>query len=145
MLMKRINRSDPEKLFIVVKSVYSTASLTTGQAVNWDLTQADGVSVTKPAAGTGINFAGIVVQSIADEAYGMIQVYGYNSSVRVLPSVVAAAAGTPLDLPAANFALRTMITATTTGVVVTFPVGFSLEAYTLSGTTAAIACFIKAL
>ena len=36
MLFKRINRADPEKIFIVVKNSYSTASLTNGQAVIWD-------------------------------------------------------------------------------------------------------------
>ena len=36
MLLQRINRSDPEKIFIVVKNSYSTASLTNGQAVIWD-------------------------------------------------------------------------------------------------------------
>ena len=36
MLFQRINRSDPEKVFIVAKNTYSTASLSNGQAVNWE-------------------------------------------------------------------------------------------------------------
>ena len=54
MLMNRINRTDPEKVFIVVKNSFSTASLSNGQAVIWDYTaDADGVGVTKPTAGSG--------------------------------------------------------------------------------------------
>ena len=91
MLLQRINRSDPEKIFIVVKNTYSTASLTNGQAVIWDYaTDADGVGVTKPtdtfavkALHNGTAFAGIAAQTIASGAYGLIQVYGYHSAVRV--------------------------------------------------------------
>ena len=54
MLFQRINRNDPEKIFIVVYNSYSTANLTNGQPVIWDYAaDANGVSVTKPADGTG--------------------------------------------------------------------------------------------
>ena len=44
MLFKRISRSDPEKVFIVVYNSYDTAALTNGQAVQWDFnTDVDGV------------------------------------------------------------------------------------------------------
>jgi len=36
MQWQRINRTNPEKIFIVAKNTYSTASLTNGQAVMWD-------------------------------------------------------------------------------------------------------------
>lgn len=36
MLFQRINRSDPEKVFIIVKNSYSTASVTNGSALCWD-------------------------------------------------------------------------------------------------------------
>ena len=36
MLVQRANRTDPEKVFIVAKNSYSTASCTNGQAVIWD-------------------------------------------------------------------------------------------------------------
>ena len=51
MLFQRINRTDPEKVFLVAYNSYSTASLSNGQAVIWDFaTDADGVSVTMPSA-----------------------------------------------------------------------------------------------
>lgn len=86
MLWQRINRSDPEKCFIVVYNSYSTAAITVGQAVSWDYTtDANGVSVTKPtAAESGFQLAGIVADtSIAAGAYGLLQVYGYHPAVRV--------------------------------------------------------------
>lgn len=36
MLWQRINRGDPEKIFVTVFNSYSTAAITNGQAVNWD-------------------------------------------------------------------------------------------------------------
>ena len=36
MLFQRINRSNPEKVFIVAYNSYSTAAITVGQGVNWD-------------------------------------------------------------------------------------------------------------
>ena len=88
MLFQSINRTDPEKVFIVVKNSYSTASLTNGQAVTWDwTTDADGVSVSIPTAtenhAGGTDFAGIAAETIAHNAYGLLQVYGYHSAVKV--------------------------------------------------------------
>jgi hypothetical protein len=36
MLFQRISRTNPEKIFVIVKNSYSTASLTNGQPVIWD-------------------------------------------------------------------------------------------------------------
>ena len=88
MLIQRANRTDPEKVFIVVKNSYSTASLSNGQVAQFDYTtDADGVGVTKPVArGTahvGNVAAGIVAETIAHNSYGLVQVYGYHSGVRV--------------------------------------------------------------
>jgi hypothetical protein len=88
MLFQRINRSNPEKVFIVAKNSYSTASLTNGQAVIWDwTTDVDGVGVTLATAteneAAGIDVAGVAAATIAAGEYGLIQVYGYHSAVRV--------------------------------------------------------------
>lgn len=85
MLHQRIKRSDPERVFIVVKNGYDTASLTNGQCVMWDLSDADGVNVTKcsTALKRQSAFAGIVAETIVSGAYGLLQVYGYHGAVRV--------------------------------------------------------------
>lgn len=159
MLFKRINRADPEKIFIVAKQSYSTASATNGQAYMWDYaTDADGVGVTLPASGTGraghygTAFAGIAAETIAAGDYGLFQVYGYHSAVRVRSHTggnPAIAAGTGLTCKSAIFALESAppndAGATSTVTVSNYHwVGFALAAQA-SFTTKAIACFIKAL
>ena len=88
MLFQRINRSDPERIFVVVKNSYSSATLTNGQAVTWDwTTDANGVSVSIPTATAdvcgGTDAAGVIAESIAHGAYGLCQVYGYHSAAKV--------------------------------------------------------------
>lgn len=88
MLFQRVNRTNPEKIFLVAKNAYTTASLTNGQAVIWDWTNAvDGISVTLAVAtnlvSQGTDVAGIVSETIGSGDYGLLQVYGYHSAVRV--------------------------------------------------------------
>ena len=152
MLFQRVNRNDPEKVFIVVYNSYATAAITVGQGVIWDFAgDADGVGVTRPTApatNAGLAAAGVVAAaSFASGSYGLIQVYGYHSSVRmrtVTGGTPAIAAGRPLAINVAGsvFCLESMSTAST--VVTVFPMGFSLGA-TTGFTTAARAAFIKAL
>jgi hypothetical protein len=158
MLFKRISRTDPEKIFIVVKNSYSTASLTNGQAVVWDYaTDADGVGVTKPTDGTGraghygTAFAGIAAETIAHAAYGLVQVYGYHSAVRVrnwTGANPAIAAGTGLTCVSAVFCLESYPAAAAATSTLTLHnaqwAGFALAAQA-SWTTKAVAAFIKAL
>lgn len=146
MLFKRISRTSPEKMFVVAKNSYSTASLSNGQVVQWDYaTDADGVGVTVPAAASGVAVAGVVTQTIAHGDYGLVQVYGYHSSVRVRTATggsPAVAAGSPLVMQAAVFAFEGMSTAS--NVVLKSAAGFALAAQA-SFTTKAIAAFIKSL
>ncbi len=156
MLFQRINRSDPEKIFVVAKNSWSTASLTNGQAVVWDYTtDCDGVGVTKPPAMTisgGFPAAGIAAETIAAGSYGLIQVYGYHSAGRVrtisttgntFRTWISVAKGTPLTLPlSAAFCLEGIRTASKQ--FISWPCAFALAAQS-QATTAAIAVFIKAL
>jgi|TARA_Y100000310_G_scaffold71534_1_gene67379 hypothetical protein len=158
MLFQRINRSDPEKVFIVVKNSYSTASLTNGQSVIWDwTTDADGVGVTLATAtanvAAGTDFAGIASETIAAGAYGLLQVYGYHSAVRVRTitdsghvyheSRAAVAKGTRLTAGITTvFAMEGVTPAETAQIL--HPCGFAFAAQA-SFTTKAIAVFIKAL
>lgn len=160
MQWQRINRSSPEKIFITVYNSYATASLTNGQAVIWDYaTDANGVSVTKPTDATGRAghygkaFAGIAAETIAAGSYGLVQVYGYHSAVRVRTWTggnPAIAAGTGLTCPDAVFCLSSAppnlpAGATSTVTVANYEwVAIALAAQA-SWTTKAIACIIKAL
>ena len=155
MLMQRINRSNPEKIFVIAYNSYATAALTNGQAVEWDWgTDADGVSVTKPAANTtshGAAMAGVAAQTIAIAGYGLVQVYGYHSAVRCRTisttgngdnGYAAIAAGTPLvQGVTAGFMFEGKDISATNNLHVC---GFALAA-NASYTTKAIAAFIKCL
>ena len=158
MLFQRVNRTDPEKIFIVVQNSYSTATITNGQWVTWDwASAADGVGVSIPSAtenvSGGTDVAGCVAESIAHGSYGLVQVYGYHSAVRVRSltstghvyheSRGAVAKGTPLvgGITAA-FVLEGITPAETAQVL--HPCGFALAAQA-SYTTKTIAVFIKAL
>jgi len=158
MLFQRVNRTNPEKVFIVAKNSYSTASLTNGQAVIWDwTTDVDGVGVTLATAtenvSCGIDVAGIAAETIAAGSYGLLQVYGYHSAVRVRTmttsshvyneSLAAIAKGTPLVGGITTvFALEGITPAETAQVL--HPCGFALAAQA-SFTTKAIAVFLKCL
>jgi len=149
MLFQRIKRTDPEKVYVIAKNSYSTASLTNGQAVDWDyVADADGVGVTKPAAGAGVGFAscaGVAAETIAAGEYGLIQVYGHHSAIRVRTATggaVAGAAGVGIKPPAAAaFCFDTVeITGTHSGV----SCGVMGAANAL-WTTAAVKGFIRCL
>lgn len=157
MQFQHINRSDPEKVFIVAYNSTSTA-YTVGQAVIWDYaTDADGVGTTVPTDGTGraghygTAFAGIATGTIAASDYGLLQVYGYHSAVRVRTHTggnPAIAAGTGLTCVDAIYALASYPAAAAATSTITLHnadwVGFALAAQA-SWTTKAIAVFIKAL
>lgn len=158
MQFKRTNRSDPERVFMVFRNSYATAAMTNGQAAMFDYTtDVDGVGVTKPAARStthnGNVIAGIVAETIAAGAYGLVQVYGYHSAVRqrIATSGATLAAGKPLYAPAAAAfcleAARFICTtcSSTTKVSVLEPVAFALGASSTLWTTVAQAAFIKAL
>ena len=99
MLFQRVNRTDAEKVFVVVYNA-STGALTAGQAVVWDCgTSADGIRVTTPAAATLSAFAGLTTAGIANGAYGTVQVYGYCSFASVKPDITTALAAGKIMLP----------------------------------------------
>jgi hypothetical protein len=153
MIFKRINRDNPEQIFITAKNGYSTAALAAGQAVMWDLGDGDGVNVTRITNSTKrqLAFAGIAAEAIAAGEYGLIQVWGYNSATYVrMSGTTAIYTGCPLYARVSGFRLDTPPQASgftgTTWQMESFPAAFALEAYTT--TTAAditIAAFIKAL
>jgi len=156
MILTRVNRTNPERIFIVAYNSYSAASLTNGQCVRWDYTtDVDGVGVERcTAASDGFPAAGVVAETIAAGSYGLIQVYGYHSAVRVRSmtstghvyheSLLAVAAGTALayDITADVFCAEGVGVAATAQVIKPFAFALAAQA---SFTTKAIAAFIKAM
>lgn len=148
MLFQRVNRSDPEKVFIIGYNS-SADSWSNGYAVRWDYTtDVNGVGMEKPAAlgaaGVGCILAGVAAETIASGAYGLVQVWGYHSAIRMR-------ANTGVDL-AKGGAIRAagnvycMEAVSVTGTPANcYVMGFTFEAYTMYNTTAAKAGFIMTL
>jgi hypothetical protein len=95
MLFKRISRTSAETVFVVVKNV-SGGTLTANYSCVWDTGTADGVRVTKNAAATNTLYAGVADADIANNDYGLIQVYGYRSNAYISYSSVSIVIGDAL-------------------------------------------------
>lgn len=88
MQTQRINRTDPEQVFIVVENAQG-AELEPGKVVEWTLgtnaTQPNGHvvelvdAVVNLTTGIGTVVAGVVHTTIADAAVGLLQVYGRDT------------------------------------------------------------------
>ena len=151
MLYLRVNRSLPEKVFIVVMNSWSSASLTNGQAVMWDYpTDADGVGVTRPTAratSAGCAVAGVAAETIVSGDHGLIQVWGFHSAVRMrtmTSNTVLIVAGTPLALNSAGSVFCFESYETGADKILIHNAGFSFGANSLF-TTSAVAAFLKCL
>jgi len=113
MEFQRANRTDPERVFITYKNSYSTATLTNGQWCAIDIvTDKDGVGVTKPSGANRSSIAGVAIESIVHNDYGLVQVWGYKADARCLGgsgSVTSKiTAGRPLYFATSAFAARAM-------------------------------------
>jgi len=88
MLIQRVNRTDAEKVFIVVHNV-EESTITTGMGARFvggpdtEAVSNDGISVIKHATGTAgdINFCGVASQDIVADGYGLVQCWGYVNSI----------------------------------------------------------------
>lgn len=99
MLFQRVNRTDAEKVFVVVYNA-SGGAFTTGQVLQWDVgASADGIRVTTPATAGLSAFAGLASAGIANAAYGLAQVYGYTASASLKPDITTALVAGSILLP----------------------------------------------
>lgn len=130
MLFQRVNRNEPEKIFISVTNVQG-ATITTGLPVSLSPAAAsfDGVNAVKAdAAGDYPGFVGIAKEDIANNDVGLVQVYGYVNSIYLsnagtsititaLDPIVPAPAGFFSAAPSyANSGLKTVLIAETATV-----------------------------
>ena len=148
MLFQRIQSTDPQKVFIIGYNS-SADAWSNGYPVRWDYsTDKDGVGMEKPAAkgatGLGrVSIAGVVAESIAASAYGLVQVYGYHSAVRVTSATTGSGSVIPgTALVGCKTAWYALENAGKTGTQANcYAKGFAL-ATRAEYTTAAIAAFI---
>lgn len=85
MLFQQLNRTDAEKVFIICRNT-SGASLAPNVPVYFETDAvSDGNAVSQMVSGGNLLFAGINHSTLADDAYGLVQVYGYRQSCVVAP------------------------------------------------------------
>jgi len=114
MLFKRISRSDAETAFIVVKNV-SGSTMTAGYHAFFDITTtADGVGVTQCLAAALNAYAGCIDATLANNGYGLAQVYGYRSAGFTYGSGTTSS-GDNLMPVSNSWALQATATAVTSG------------------------------
>ena len=89
MLIQQLNRTDAEKVFVVVRNVDGGGSITTGlgAALTPDSASDDGVGAVRSTAALSRLFAGVARSDIAINAYGLIQCWGFAASVAISQSV----------------------------------------------------------
>lgn len=143
MLFKRVSRAQAETVFVVAKNV-SGSTITAGYSCVFDVgANVDGVRVTQASSTDLQAYAGVADSSIADSAYGLIQVYGYRASVYLKSSTGSSVAGDNLTVAAATWGLTP---ATTSGASKSF--GFLCEAVAASSSSqyhTTAKAFIRAL
>src|SRR5678810_658361 len=108
MLIPRIKRADPDKVFVIIKNDEASTTMVDGDAVVWNTAASKnyGVDALKNQAGDLDTAIGAGVISGADILvgnYGLCQVYGYHSNVKSAgntlkaPAKLAASAGSLID------------------------------------------------
>jgi hypothetical protein len=85
MLIQQLNRTDPEKVQIMVKNVDGSGSITTGYGVCWPTSGAsiDGISSVKATAALQRGFIGVANQDIAINGFGLATAWGMVNSVQI--------------------------------------------------------------
>jgi len=81
MIFQRLARTDPERVFMVVRN-NEGAAIIKDQTVQWEGASAsvDGVRVRDMDTANETLYVGVADAQIADGDYGLVQIYGYRSS-----------------------------------------------------------------
>ncbi|KKM75981.1 hypothetical protein LCGC14_1384770 [marine sediment metagenome] len=84
MIFQRVNRTDPERVFIVARNSEGS-TLNADDVCAWETAAAsvDGVRVRQPDTSHTASIVGVIDAAITDQSYGLVQVYGYRSTSRV--------------------------------------------------------------
>jgi len=84
-LIQQLNRTDPERVQLIVKNVDGGGSITTGLGACLVPSGAsiDGISSVKATAALQKGFVGVATQDIAINGYGLVTAWGYVNSVQI--------------------------------------------------------------
>lgn len=142
MIFKRLNRTEPERIFVVMQA--NEANIAADDVVCLESTAAsvDGVKVIQPATAlqAAHSVVGVADAAIANGAYGLVQVFGYRSTSRIVTTNSDYALNIALTPSSGQDYLSTV--ASTVGVV---PLAVLLESQTSSTGTVSKKVFLRAL
>ena len=152
MLFQRLNRSDPERIFLVVQA---NEALAVDDACIWEFASAsiDGVKVRQPDTGLLYGFVGVADAAISANAFGLVQVFGYRSTSRVFQTNTSQDTGVALVPTAGQVYLQSVATtiqvSSTIATTVTLQPIFAVLGETVSNSagsaTISAKVFIRAL
>jgi hypothetical protein len=86
MLIQQLNRTDPERIQIMIKNVDGGGSITTGLGaafVRSTSTSIDGISSVRNTAAQIYGFCGVATQDIAINGFGLCTAWGFVNSVQI--------------------------------------------------------------
>lgn len=85
MLIQQLNRTDAEKVQLMVKNVDGSGSITTGWGAMFATAGAsiDGISSTKLTGAAVKGFVGVATQDIAINGFGLVTAWGFVNSVQI--------------------------------------------------------------
>ncbi len=148
MLFKRVNRDQPEQVFI---SVLSNETMAKDDAVTWETASAsiDGVKVRLPDTSLLFAFVGLADSAINSGDYGLVQVYGYRSTSRCFQTNTSQDTGVNLVPTAGAAYLASVASSTTSSANVTQQPVFAMLGETIASSSASATIsakvFIRAL
>lgn len=140
MIIQRVNREGAERIFLVMQA--NEAGIAADDVVALETTAAsvDGVKVVQPA--TALQAAhgtvGVADAAIANAAFGLVQIYGYRSTSRIVTTDSSYALNIALRAASGQDYLSTV--ASTVGVV---PLAVLLETHTTSTGTVSKKVFLR--
>lgn len=118
MLIQQLNRSDAEKIQLMIKNVDGGGSITTGWGASFPITGAsiDGISSVKTTGALARGFVGVAIQDIAINGFGLVTAWGYVNSVQIsnVGSSITVTAGDQLLVGAVAGTFFSVITAQAT-------------------------------
>ena len=118
MIFQRLNRTDPERVFIVVQA---NEALAIDDACQWELASAsiDGVKTRAPDTGNLFAFVGVADAAIALNAFGLVQIFGYRSTSRVFQTNTSIDTGVALVPTAGQVYLQSVATTVASNTTIT--------------------------
>ena len=139
MIFQRLNRTDPERVFMVMRS-NETMSADDACILETNSDSIDGVRVRQPDTGLLMAFVGIADAAITSGSYGLIQVYGYRSTSRVFQTNTSIDTGVALVPVAAAAYIQSFASSNV-------PFGTLLETIVSSSVSATVSrkVFIRAM